>query len=300
MTTERRDGRRGQPQSVRPFGLARADLLKLRRRRGLFVDVTVLTIVPQVIAYGCSPSSTRQTPIITGRPAGSRTSGNGMSVLIAARRRRGDPRRGERGRGRRRRRACSASSSSPAARASRSSARGSPEAWLRAPVRGVRLRARGDRGEAAPTGIFPRPSVDAAARGGLWVLAGAVVLLRARARRRLRHRSRAYTIGILLAWRMAVGPILAAIGALGHLPRGRAGRRLRPARPFRREGDVNGGAGSTLAGTSVLVLLLWLAIACASAPGGRRRATHEREASARSRHTSSANVYVMAVYTAIT
>ena len=64
---------------MRPFGLARADLLKLRRRRGLFWTVTVLTIVPMVIAYGVLAILHRRTPIITGRPAESRTSGTGCS-----------------------------------------------------------------------------------------------------------------------------------------------------------------------------------------------------------------------------
>jgi hypothetical protein len=44
---------------LRPFGLARADLLKLRKRRGLFWTAGALIVLPQVIAYGISRSSSR-------------------------------------------------------------------------------------------------------------------------------------------------------------------------------------------------------------------------------------------------
>ena len=68
--------------SVRPFGLARADFLKLRRRRGLFWTVTLLTIVPQVIAYGILTILHAVNPDHHGPAGGIENLGHGMSVLV--------------------------------------------------------------------------------------------------------------------------------------------------------------------------------------------------------------------------
>jgi len=66
---------------IRPFGLARADLLKLRRRRGLFWTVTVLTIVPMVIAYGVLAILHAANPDHHGPAGGVENLGHGMFVL---------------------------------------------------------------------------------------------------------------------------------------------------------------------------------------------------------------------------
>ena len=74
--------------------------------------------------------------------------------------------------------------------------------------------------------------------------------------------SRAYTIGILLAWRMAVGPILASIGALGIYRAAVPDVGFDRLAPSALQEYVTGGSGVGVSrGASVLVLLLWTAAA---------------------------------------
>ena len=86
--------------------------------------------------------------------------------------------------------------------------------------------------------------------------------------------SRAYTIGILLAWRMAVGPILSSIGALGIYRAGVPDVGFDRLAAVRREGVRDRRSGVAFrAGASVVVLLLWLAAAAGA--GAWRTATRD-------------------------
>ena len=86
--------------------------------------------------------------------------------------------------------------------------------------------------------------------------------------------SRAYTIGILLAWRMAVGPILASIGALGIYRAAVPDVGFDRLAPSGVKEFVTGGSGvGVSAGTSVFVLLLWMAAAAGA--GAWRTATRD-------------------------
>ncbi len=67
---------------VRPFGLARADLLKLRKRRGLFWTTTLLIVAPQVLAYGILAILHAANPEHHGPAGGVANLGHGMSVLV--------------------------------------------------------------------------------------------------------------------------------------------------------------------------------------------------------------------------
>jgi hypothetical protein len=67
---------------VRPFGLARADLLKLRKRRGLFWTSAGLIVGPQVIAYGVLAILHAANPEHHGPAGGIANLGHGKSVLV--------------------------------------------------------------------------------------------------------------------------------------------------------------------------------------------------------------------------
>ena len=67
---------------VRPFGLARADFPKLRKRRGLFWTTTVLIVGPQVIAYGILAILHAANPGHHGPAGGIENLGHGLSVLV--------------------------------------------------------------------------------------------------------------------------------------------------------------------------------------------------------------------------
>ena len=158
---------------VRPFGLARADLLKLRKRRGLFWTTAGLIVGPMVIAYGIS-----------------------AVVSVAA------------------------------------------------------------------SGDLPRPSATLVVESGLWVFAELAFYSVLAVGLASLTGSRAYTIGILLAWRTAVSHILVSISALGVY------RKLLPDVPFDRLApsaveefvrDAPSHIGISVP-TSIGVLLLWAAV----------------------------------------
>ena len=67
---------------VRSFGLPRAETLKLRKRRGLVVTVTLLTIAPMIVAYGILIVLHAVNPAHHGPAGGVDNLGNGMSVLV--------------------------------------------------------------------------------------------------------------------------------------------------------------------------------------------------------------------------
>lgn len=259
--------------SVRPFGLARADFLKLRRRRGLFWTVTLLTIVPQVIAYGILTILHAVNPDHHGPAGGIENLGHGMSVLVLL---------GSIG-------ALIAGASAGAddlssgvfrelvvTGRSRVALFGARIPGGLAFILGFGVVAYGISAvvSATASGYLPAPSFALLIESGLWVLTllafyfllglGLASILG----------SRAYTIGILLAWRTIGSHILASISALG------AFREAVPDVPFARlapnavEENVREvpHIGTSL-GTAVIVLLLWVAIACAL--GAWRTATRD-------------------------
>lgn len=258
---------------VRPFGLARADLLKLRKRRGLFWTTTLLIVVPQVIAYGILAILHAANPDHHGPAGGIENLGHGMSVLVLV-----------------------GSIGALIAGASAGSDDLSSGVFRELVVTGrSRLALFGARIPgglafvlsfglvsyafsavicATAHGSLPAPSFGLIVESGLWVLAelafyfvlglGVASLIG----------SRAYAIGILLAWRTIGSHILVSISALG------AFREAIPDVPFDRLApsaveefvrDVPRLHPSLVA--SVLVLVLWMAIA--AAVGAWRTATRD-------------------------
>jgi len=259
--------------SVRPFGLARADLLKLRRRRGLFWTVTVLTIVPMVIAYGVLGILHAANPDHHGPAGGVENLGHGMFVLMLL---------------------SGVAAILAGARAGADDVGSGVFRELvvtgrpRVALFGARIP--GGLGFVLPfvacgygiaaivataaSGYLPSPSASLLLEAGLWVLAevGFYFVLALGLASVLN--SRAYTIGILLAWRMAVGPILASIGALGIYRAAVPDVGFDRLAPSALKEYVTGGSGVGVSrGASVLVLLLWMMAAAGA--GAWRTATRD-------------------------
>src|SRR5436309_23203 len=248
---------------VRPFGLARAELLKLRKRRGMFVTVTLLTVVPQVVAYGILGILHAANPEHHGPAGGIENLGHGMSVLILL-----------------------GSVAAIIAGASAGAGDLTAGVFRELVVTGrSRLALFGSRipgglayllsfGAVAYAisafvsglghGDLPAPSVTLLIESGLWVLAELSFYFVLGLGLASVTGSRAYTIGILLAWRTIVSHLLTAISALG------AYREAVPDVAFVRfapaavERNVNDGPhiGASLE-AAIVVLLLWLAVALA-------------------------------------
>lgn len=258
---------------VRPFGLARADLLKLRRRRGLFWTITVLTVVPQVVAYGILAILHAANPAHHGPAGGIANLGHGMSVLVLL-----------------------GSIAAIIAGASAGADDLSSGVFRELVVTGrSRLALFGARipgglafilsfaavayaisavVSATANGDLPAPSVTLVIESGLWVFAELSFYFLLGLGLASVTGSRAYTIGILLAWRTVGSHILASISALGVY------REAIPDLPFDRLApsaveeyvrDIPR-VGTSLA-AAVLVLLLWIGIALAV--GGWRTATRD-------------------------
>jgi hypothetical protein len=258
---------------VRPFGLARADFLKLRKRRGLFWTTSVLIVGPQVVAYGILAILHAANPGHHGPAGGIENLGHGMSVLVLV---------GSIG-------AIIAGASAGADDLSSGVFR---ELVVTGRSRLALFGARIPGGLAfvlsfafvayaiaavvskTAAGGLPAPSLTLLVKSGLWVVAelafyfllglGVASLLG----------SKAYTIGILLAWRTAVSHILVSISALGVY------RDLFPDVPFDRLApraveeyvrDVPRVSISLAA--AILILLLWVGIA--TALGAWRTATRD-------------------------
>jgi hypothetical protein len=258
---------------VRPFGLARAELLKLRKRRGMFVTVTLLTIVPQVIAYGILAILHAANPDHHGPAGGIANLGHGMSVLVLL-----------------------GSIAAIIVGASAGAGDLSSGVFRELVITGrSRLALFGSRipgglayllsfatvayGISAFVsglgyGYLAAPSVTLLIESGLWVLAELAFYFVLGLGLASVTGSRAYTIGILLAFRTVVGHILTAISALG------AYREVVPDIPFNRlapgavEEYVSEGpnVGASLT-TAIVVLLLWVAVAAAL--GAWRTATRD-------------------------
>jgi hypothetical protein len=259
--------------AVRPFGLARADFLKLRKRRGLFWTTTVLIVAPQVVAYGILAILHAANPGHHGPAGGIENLGHGMSVLVLV-----------------------GSIGAIIAGASAGADDLSSGVFRELVVTGrSRLALFGSRipgglafvlsfafvayaisavVSTTANGQLPAPSLSLVLESGLWVFAELAFYFLLGLGVASLTGSKAYTIGILVAWRTAVSHILVSISALGVY------REVVPDVPFDRlaPGGVEEyvrdvprmGVSLTAA---VLVLLLWVAIA--TALGAWRTATRD-------------------------
>jgi len=259
---------------VRPFGLPRAETLKLRKRRGLFVVVTLLTIVPQVIAYAILAILHAANPDHHGPAGGISNLGGGMSALIllggvasiivGA--------------------ACGADDVNSGvfrelvvtgrSRVALFGARIPGGLLFLLPFVAAAYTLSAVVGGLA-NGYLQAPSTTLLAESGLWVLANAAFYFVVALGLASVTASRAYTIGILIAWRTIVSHIISAIGALG------AFREVVPDIGFVRLAPhavahyVNDGPSDvkpSLA-AAVLVPVLWLVVAIAV--GAWRTATRD-------------------------
>jgi hypothetical protein len=258
---------------VRPFGLARADLLKLRKRRGLFWTVAVLVVAPQVIAYGILAILHAANPAHYGPAGGIENLGHGTFVLgllggIAA---------------------IIAGASAGADDLTSGVLR---ELVVTGRSRVALFASRVPGGLAfllsfaavayaisavvstTAHGYLPAPSLALLVESGLWVFAELAFYFVLALGVASVTGSRAYTIGILLAWRMVVGRIITAVGSLGvyreivpdvHFAR----LAPRAVEEYLREGPR---IGVSLV-AAVIVPLLWVAIAVSL--GAWRTATRD-------------------------
>jgi hypothetical protein len=260
-------------QRVRPIGLPRAETLKLRKRRGLVVTVTVLTIVPQVIAYGILLILHAANPDHHGPAGGVQNLGNGMSVLVLL----GGV-------------AAIVVGSSTGADDLTSGLFRELVVTGRSRVALFLARIPGGLMFFLPfvavafalsafvsglaNGYLPAPSTSLAIQSGIWVLANLSFYFVVGLGLASLTGSRAYTIGILIAWRTIVSHIITAIGAIG------IGREAVPEvglvrlAPIAVRDQVNDGPhiGSSV-GAAIAVPLLWLAVAIAI--GAWRTATRD-------------------------
>jgi hypothetical protein len=260
-------------QHVRSIGLSRAETLKLRKRRGLVVTVTVLTIVPQVIAYGILLILHAANPDHHGPAGGVQNLGNGMSVLVLL----GGV-------------AAIVVGSSTGADDLTSGVFRELVVTGRSRVALFLARIPGGLMFFLPfaavafalsavvsglaNGYLAAPSTSLAIQSGIWVLANLSFYFVIGLGLASLTGSRAYTIGILIAWRTIVSHIITAIGALG------VGREAVPEvglvrlAPIAVRDQVNDGPhiGSSV-GAAIVVPLLWLAVAIAI--GAWRTATRD-------------------------
>jgi hypothetical protein len=258
---------------LRPFGLSRAETLKLRKRRGLLVTVTVLTIVPQVIAYGVLAILHAANPDHHGPAGGVANLGGGMSALILLG-------------------GVAAIIVGAASGADDFNAGVFRELVVTGRSRLALFGARIPGGllyllpfvAAAYTlsafvgglanGYLQAPSTTLLIESGIWVLANAAFYFVIALGLASVTGSRAYTIGILIAWRTIVSHILTAISSLG------AAREAVPHISFVRLAPnavvtyVNEGPDiGTSVAAAVAVPIIWLVVA--SAVGAWRTATRD-------------------------
>jgi ABC-2 family transporter len=257
----------------RPFGLARAELLKLRKRRGLFWTVAALTVLPMVVAYGILAILHATNSAHHGPAGGVANLGHGMSLLVLL------------------------GSIAAVVVGANAGADDVTSGVFRELVITGRSRlalfwARIPGGLAfllafvaiayaiaavvsvVAHGYLAGPSGTLLIESALWVFAETAFYFTLGLGLASLIGSRAYTIGILLAWRLPIGHILAAITALG------ASRAAVPDVPFARlapaavEEYVNDlpHIGVSLE-TSIAVLLLWAVIA--AGVGAWRTATRD-------------------------
>ncbi len=199
---------------LRPFGLPRAETLKLRKRRGLLVVVTLLTVVPQVIAFGILAILHAANPDHHGPAGGIANLGNGMSVLILLG-------------------GVAAVIVGAACGADDVNSGVFRELVVTGRSRLVLFGARIPGGllyllpfvaaayalsafvSGLAAGYLQAPSTTLLVESGIWVLANAAFYFVVGLGLASLTTSRGYTIGILIAWRTIVSHIISSIGALG-------------------------------------------------------------------------------------
>jgi len=245
----------------RSFGLARAELLKLRKRRGMSVVVTLLTVVPMVIAYGILGILHAANPDHHGPAGGVPNLGAGMLTLVLL-----------------------GSVAAIVVGASAGADDLTSGVFRELVVTGrSRLALFGSR---IPGGLayllafaavafaisavvsglgngdLPAPSVKLLIESGVWVLADLAFYFVLGLGLASVTGSRAYTIGILLAFRTVVGHILTAITSLGVYREAVPDVAFVRLAPGAVEEYVNDGphVGASLT-AAIVVLLLWLGIA---------------------------------------
>jgi hypothetical protein len=258
---------------VRAFGLPRAETLKLRKRRGLLVTVTLLTVVPEVIAYGILVILHAANPAHHGPAGGVDNLGHGMSVLTLLG-------------------GIAAVIAGANAGADDLTSGVFRELVVTGRSRPALFGARIPGGllfllpftacayaisafvSGLANGYLPAPSATLMVESGIWLLANASFYFILGLGLASVTGSRAYTIGILIAWRTVVSHILTAIGALG------ASREAVPDVGFIRLAPhairdlVNDGPHvGTSVSAAVAVPLLWLVVAIAV--GAWRTATRD-------------------------
>lgn len=259
--------------AARPIGLARAETLKLRRRRGLVVTVTILTIVPMVIAYGILLILHAANPDHHGPAGGVSNLGNGMSVLILLG-------------------GVAAVVVGASTGADDLSSGVFRELVVTGRSRVALFLARIPGGllfllpfaavafalsafvSGLANGYLAAPSTTLAIESGIWVLVNLSFYFVLGLGVASVIGSRGYTIGILIAWRTIVSHIITAIGALG------IGRESVPEvglvrlAPVAVRSQVNDGPHlGTSVGAAIAVPLLWVAVAIAI--GAWRTATRD-------------------------
>jgi hypothetical protein len=258
----------------RPFlPLVRADLMKLRRNRGLFAVVAAMTIGPIVIAYTILVILHAANPAHHGPAGGVENLGHGAELLIVI-----------------------GSVAGVLAGAAAGAGDLGSGVFRELVVTGrSRLalftsRIPGGLGFLVPfvavamalmagatvvfAGSLPAPSAALLTQTSIWVTLEIAFYFALALGVSSLIGSRAQTIGILLAWRLAVTPILLSIGALGAgrdaLP-GAAFERLAPhaIREYIRQGPVV----SMSIGIALLTIILWTAAALG--PGAWRTAKRD-------------------------
>lgn len=237
--------------------LVNAELLKLRKRRGLAAAVWALTILPMVIAYGVLLTLHATNPVEHG-PAGGlenfvpsidvlTTLTVVAAVLVGATLGTGDLTAGVF------RELVVTGRSRLALSAARVPA---GLAFLLVPIAvafGITAAA-----SRVFTGVREPPSGTLLVQSGAWLALVAAVSMAIALGVASLFSSRGTSIGILLGWQLGLMPVLIAIGSLGSLREGlfyTAAERLEPAALV--EGQI---AVSTSAATAVVVLIAWTVI----------------------------------------
>ena len=199
---------------TRPYGLARADWLKLRKRRGLFWTIACMTVGAEVIAYSVLAILHAANPAHHGPAGGIANLGHGMFLLNLLG-------------------AVAATVAGASAGSDDLSAGVFRELVVTGRSRLALFAARVPGGlafllpftavayaiaavvSATANGSLAAPSVTLLIEAGLWVLAEATFYFILGLGLASLTGSRAYTIGILLAWRLILARILMSIGFLG-------------------------------------------------------------------------------------
>jgi hypothetical protein len=248
------------PRERRPFlPLVRADLLKLRRNRGVVAVAAAMTIGGVVVAYGILAILHAVNPAHHGPAGGVEHLGNGIgllallgsaaAILAGARTGAGDLSSGVF------RELVVTGRSRVSLFASRIP--GGLAFLVPLVALSVAIAAAATVGFA---GSLPAPSTGLLVKAGLWVTADVAFYFALALGLASLIGSRAQTIGILLAWRLAVAPLLVSISALG------AGRDALPQVAFERlapqalnEYIRQGPVVSLSAGVAIVTIVLWTA-----------------------------------------